>query len=77
MLSRTKDPKYLEFVQHLADAYLKRLPVDYMPYWNFDDPSIPNGPRDTSSAVVASGLLNFQRIWIVLRAKASAKTPIP
>jgi unsaturated chondroitin disaccharide hydrolase len=56
----TKDPKYLEFVQHLADAYLKRLPADYIPYWDFDDPSIPNAPRDASAAaVVASGLLEL------------------
>jgi unsaturated chondroitin disaccharide hydrolase len=56
----TKDPKYLEFVQHLADAYLKRLPANYIPYWDFDDPSIPNAPRDASAAaVVASGLLEL------------------
>jgi unsaturated chondroitin disaccharide hydrolase len=56
----TKDPKYLEFVQHLADAYLKRLPTDYIPYWDFDDPSIPNAPRDASAAsVVASSLLEL------------------
>lgn len=56
----TKDPKYLEFVQHLADAYLKRLPKDYVPYWDFDAPDIPKAPRDASaSAVVASGLLEL------------------
>jgi unsaturated chondroitin disaccharide hydrolase len=46
----------LEFVQYLTDAYLKRLPAYYIPYWDFDDPSIPNGPRE---AVVASGLLEL------------------
>jgi unsaturated chondroitin disaccharide hydrolase len=56
----TKDPKYLEFVQRLADTYLKRLPADYVPYWDFDDPSIPNAPRDASAAaIVASGLLEL------------------
>jgi len=56
----THDPKYLEFVQHLADAYLKRLPANKVPYWDFDDPSIPNAPRDASAAaVVASGLLEL------------------
>ncbi|MDD4992211.1 MAG: glycoside hydrolase family 88 protein [Paludibacter sp.] len=56
----TKDPIYLEFVQCLADAYLKRLSSDYVPYWDFDDPAIPNAPRDASaSAVVASGLLEL------------------
>ncbi|HLP06347.1 MAG TPA: glycoside hydrolase family 88 protein [Paludibacter sp.] len=56
----TKDPKYLDFVLKLADAYLKRLPKDYVPYWDFDDPAIPNAPRDASAAaVVASGLLEL------------------
>lgn len=56
----TKDIKYLEFVQNVADAYLKRLPEDYIPYWDFDDPEIPNAPRDASAAaLVASGLLEL------------------
>jgi len=56
----TKDPNYLEFVQHLADAYLKRLPKDYIPYWDFDVPDIPKASRDASAAaVVASGLLEL------------------
>ena len=56
----TKDPKYLEFVQKLADIYLERLPSDYIPYWDFDAPDIPNAPRDASAAaVVASGLLEL------------------
>jgi len=56
----TKDVKYLEFVQKVADAYLKRLPEDYIPFWDFDAPEIPNAPRDASAAaVVASGLLEL------------------
>jgi Highly conserved protein containing a thioredoxin domain len=56
----THDAKYLEFVQKLADAYLKRLPEDYIPYWDFDAPDIPKAPRDASAAaVVASGLLEL------------------
>jgi unsaturated chondroitin disaccharide hydrolase len=56
----TRDVKYLEFVQKVADAYLKRLPKDHIPYWDFDAPGIPNAPRDASAAaVVASGLLEL------------------
>ena len=56
----TKDEKYLDFVQKVADAYLKRLPEDLVPYWDFDDPNIPNAPRDASAAaIVASGLLEL------------------
>ena len=56
----TKDPKYLDFVQKVTDIYLKRLPEDYIPYWDFDAPDIPNAPKDASAAcVVASALLEL------------------
>lgn len=57
---KTKDPKYLDFVQHVTDVYLNRLPKDYVPYWDFSDPKIPNTYRDASSAsIVASALLEL------------------
>lgn len=56
----TKDMKYLNFAQQLADAYLVGLPTDMVPYWDFNDPAIPNAPRDASAAAVAaSGLLEM------------------
>jgi Glycosyl Hydrolase Family 88. len=56
----TKDTAYLNFAQKVADVYLKRLPQDYIPYWDFNDPAIPNAPRDASAAaVVASALLEL------------------
>ena len=56
----TKDPKYLQFVRHVADAYIKRLPKDLIPYWDFDDPKIPNAPKDVSAAcITASGLIEL------------------
>lgn len=56
----TKDPKYLDFAQKVTDVYLERLPEDKVPYWDFDDPSIPDAPRDASAAaVVASSLLEL------------------
>jgi hypothetical protein len=37
-----------------------RLPADKVPYWDFDDPDIPNAPRDVSAAcIAASGLLEL------------------
>lgn len=57
----TRDPKFLDFACKVSDVYLNRLPEDYVPYWDFDDPAIPNAPRDASAAaVVASGLLELQ-----------------
>lgn len=56
----TKDARYLDFAQKVSDAYLERLPEDYIPYWDFCDPAIPNAPRDASAAAtVASGLLEL------------------
>lgn len=57
----TQEPKFLDFAQKVSDVYLSRLPEDFVPYWDFDDPSIPNAPRDASAAaVVASALLELQ-----------------
>ncbi len=56
----TKDPKFLDFAQKVTDVYLERLPEDRIPYWDFNDPNIPETPRDASAAcVVASALLEL------------------
>ncbi len=56
----TKDPKFLDFAQKVTDVYLERLPEDKVPYWDFDDPDIPQTTRDASAAcVVASALLEL------------------
>ena len=53
----TRDPKFLDFAQNVTDVYLKKLPDDLIPYWDFNDPAIPNAPKDASAAcVVASAL---------------------
>jgi unsaturated chondroitin disaccharide hydrolase len=59
----TGDEKYLQTAKELTAAYLKRLPEDYVPYWDFDDPEIPNTVRDASAAaIVASALLNLSEL---------------
>ncbi len=56
----TRNPKYLDFVQKVADVYLSRLPADHVPYWDFDAPNIPDAPRDASAAAItASALLEL------------------
>ncbi|MCR4030660.1 MULTISPECIES: glycoside hydrolase family 88 protein [Flavobacterium] len=56
----TKDPKFLDFAHKVTRVYLDRLPKDLIPYWDFDDPTIPNTTRDASAAaVVASALLEL------------------
>jgi len=56
----TGNRAFLEFAQKVSDVYLAKLPTDGIPYWDFNDPSIPNAPKDASAAaVVASGLLEL------------------
>lgn len=56
----TGDEKYRDFACRLADIYLSRLPEDMVPYWDFDDPGIPDVSKDASAAaVVASALIEL------------------
>jgi len=56
----TKDPKFLDFAQKVTRPYLDNLPEDFIPYWDFQAPNIPDEPRDASAAaVVASALLEL------------------
>ena len=56
----THDVRFLDFARKVSDVYLSRLPEDMIPYWDFNDPSIPDAPRDASAAcVVASALLEL------------------
>lgn len=57
----TKDKKFLRFAEKVTDLYLSRLPEnEYVPYWDFDVPNIPDEPRDASAAaIVASALLEL------------------
>tara|TARA_R110002050_G_scaffold81133_1_gene173420 strand:+ start:27399 stop:28568 length:1170 start_codon:yes stop_codon:yes gene_type:complete len=56
----TGDKRFLEMAQKLSDVFIERLPDDGMPYWDFDDPAIPDAPKDASAAAVAaSGMLEL------------------
>lgn len=56
----TGDKEFLRFAEKITDAYLKRLPKDKIPYWDFDDPNIPHATRDASAAaIVASALIEL------------------
>lgn len=60
----TGDKKFLRFAEKVTDLYLSRLPKDeYVPYWDFDAPDIPNEPKDASAAaVVASALFELSQL---------------
>lgn len=55
----TKDPKYLEQAQKAFDFVInhKNFPADFVPYWDFDMPEIPNTPRDASAAAIMASAL--------------------
>lgn len=56
----TGNEEFLATARQLADVFINRLPADGIPYWDFDDPQIPNAPKDASAAAVAaSGMLEL------------------
>jgi hypothetical protein len=56
----TGDPRLLRVARRTADWYIAHVPPDWVPYWDFDAPGIPNAPRDSSAAAIAaSGLLEL------------------
>jgi len=62
MYRETKKEDYLAQAHKIAAFFMQhpRLPADKVPYWDFDDPAIPNAPRDSSAAaIVASSLLEL------------------
>ena len=56
----TGDSNFLNTAIKLSDKFLERLPEDGIPFWDFDDPKIPNVPKDASAAAVAAcGLMEL------------------
>jgi len=50
----TGEPSFWEVTQRLSIYFLERLPANGQPYWDLDDPAIPDVPRDTSAAAIAA-----------------------
>ena len=62
MYRETKQPRYLEQAKHIAGFLLNhpKMPQDKIPYWDFDDPKVPDALRDASAAaIMASALLEL------------------
>lgn len=59
MYRETRHDDYLRQAHRIARFYMThpRLPADKVPYWDFDDPAIPDAPRDTSAAAIAASAL--------------------
>ena len=44
--NETGNIAFLNHAKHVADYILSCLPTDYVLYWDFNDPAIPNPPHD-------------------------------
>ncbi|MFY0654507.1 MAG: glycoside hydrolase family 88 protein [Cyclobacteriaceae bacterium] len=62
MYRETGDAKYLEHAKNIASFLINHpnMPEDYIPYWDYNAPNIPNELRDSSAgALIASALLEL------------------
>ncbi len=55
----THDQKYLQQAQKAFNFLInhKNFPADFVPYWDFDAPKIPDEPRDASAAAIIASAL--------------------
>ena len=55
----TKDEKYLQQAEKIASFMTehKNFPGDFVPYYDYDAPGIPNEPRDASAAAIMASAL--------------------
>ncbi|UCH10258.1 MAG: glycoside hydrolase family 88 protein [Fidelibacterota bacterium] len=53
----TGDDRFLETAQGLADYVVHNLPDDYVPYWDYQAPDLPNEEKDASAAAIAASAL--------------------
>ncbi|MBD8387173.1 alginate lyase family protein [Dysgonomonas sp. BGC7] len=60
----TRRTEYLQLAENITNFIFSHpnLPKDLIPYWDFNDPSIPNAPRDASTAcIIASALYELSK----------------
>ena len=63
---------FLNAARRAASYYLTNVPPDYVPYWDFDAPNIPNAPRDSSAAAITlSGLVQLSQLVTNLQDSAT------
>lgn len=58
----TKDKRYLEQAKNIANFLINhpQMPQNFIPYWDYNAPQIPNTPRDASAAcIMASALVEL------------------
>jgi len=72
MYRESGDKRYLRQAVNVADMILPYLPEDGVPYWDFNDPKIPDTYRDASAgAVMASAFVELST-FVTDKSKARA-----
>ena len=56
-LAAPEESSWLEAAQRGAEWWIAHVPRDYVAFWDFDDPAIPNTERDTAATAVAASAL--------------------
>ena len=59
MYRETRHARYLQQAERMARFVIDhpRLPVDRVPFWDYDAPGVPLAPRDASAAAITSSAL--------------------
>lgn len=70
-----RSAEFLEPAIRVTDWYLDHVAADQVCFWDFDDPAIPDAPRDTSAtAIAAAALIRLAPLSEDRHRKAAADT---
>jgi unsaturated chondroitin disaccharide hydrolase len=53
----TRERGFLDVATRVADWWLAHVPADWVAFWDFDDPAVPDTNRDTSGTAIAAAAL--------------------
>lgn len=60
--SKLGDKEYIDIYRRITDYFIEHLPVDLVPYWDFDFDTGSDEPRDSSAGVIAvCGMLEMSK----------------
>jgi len=81
MFRETGRSEFLDQAEQIARMLLRRLPYDGVPYWDFDDPDVPNTYKDASAgAIMCSAFIEMSTLTqdpaLSAEAKAMAEKQI-
>ena len=62
MYRETGREEFLAQAEHIARMLLERLPADGIPWWDFDDPDIPNYRDASAGAILASAFIELSTL---------------